>query len=349
MKRILILRGDTMVKHALLEVNELRTSFSSEKGTITAVDGVTFRVNYGETLGVVGESGCGKSVTAESILRLLDEQTTSYNGEINFKGRNLLSIPEEKMLDIRGNEISMIFQDAMTSLNPVFTIGHQIAESIITHQKINKAEAMKKAVEMLRITGIPSPEKRIYEYPHEISGGMRQRVMIAMALSCKPSLLIADEPTTALDVTIQAQILEVIKALKEELNMGVMMITHDLGVVSEICDRVVVMYLGQVIEEADVDTLFENPRHPYTKGLMRSIPKLTGNRREKLYTIEGVVPALDDIPKGCRFAQRCPFADSKCLSVTPKLEQIKNGQKVRCWHHDKLVKQEGEPHETTSR
>ncbi|MCW1929277.1 ABC transporter ATP-binding protein [Bhargavaea beijingensis] len=325
----------------LLEVKELRTRFSSEKGTITAVDGVTFRVDHGETLGVVGESGCGKSVTAESIMRLLNEKSTRYDGEINFKGRNLLSLPEKKMLDIRGNEISMIFQDAMTSLNPVFTIGDQIAESIIVHQNLGKREAMEKAVEMLRLTGIPSPEKRVHEYPHEISGGMRQRVMIAMALSCKPSLLIADEPTTALDVTIQAQILEVINDLKEELNMGVMMITHDLGVVAEVCTRVAVMYLGQVIEESDVDTLFDSPRHPYTRGLLKSIPTITGDRSQKLHTIQGVVPALDNIPKGCRFAPRCPYATDQCIRESPLLEALENGQKIRCWHHEEIMKREG--------
>lgn len=235
----------------------------------------------------------------------------------------------------------MIFQDAMTSLNPVFTIGDQIAESIIVHQNLGKREAMEKAVEMLRLTGIPSPEKRVHEYPHEISGGMRQRVMIAMALSCKPSLLIADEPTTALDVTIQAQILEVINDLKEELNMGVMMITHDLGVVAEVCTRVAVMYLGQVIEESDVDTLFDSPRHPYTRGLLKSIPTITGDRSQKLHTIQGVVPALDNIPKGCRFAPRCPYATDQCISESPLLEALENGQKIRCWHHEEIMKREG--------
>ncbi|SIT72617.1 ABC transporter ATP-binding protein [Edaphobacillus lindanitolerans] len=331
------------MSHPLLEVKELKTRFSTEKGTITAVDGVTFNVDYGETLGVVGESGCGKSVTAESIMRLLNEKSTKYGGEILYKGRDLLSLPESKMLDIRGNEISMIFQDAMTSLNPVFTIGDQIAESIVVHQKLSKKEAMKKAVEMLRVTGIPSPEKRIHEYPHEISGGMRQRVMIAMALSCQPSLLIADEPTTALDVTIQAQILEVINELKEELNMGVIMITHDLGVVAEVCTRVAVMYLGQVIEEADVDTLFDSPRHPYTRGLLQSIPKINGDREQKLHTIKGVVPALDNVPKGCRFAPRCSFATEKCLEEAPVLDELPNGQKVRCWHHARIKEREDVP------
>lgn len=333
-----------MSEHHLLEVKELRTTFSSEKGPVTALDGVTFHVDYGETLGIVGESGCGKSVTAESIMRLLNEKTTKYAGEINFKGENLLTLSNEKMLDIRGNEISMIFQDAMTSLNPVYTIGDQIAEAIVIHQNLSKKAAFQRAIEMLKLTGIPSPEKRVYEYPHEISGGMRQRVMIAMALSCKPKLLIADEPTTALDVTIQAQILDVINDLKEELNMGVIMITHDLGVVAEVCTRVVVMYLGQVIEEADVDTLFDRPLHPYTRGLLRSIPKIDGDRTKKLHTIKGIVPSLDHIPKGCRFAPRCAYATEKCLNEAPTLEGVDPGQKVRCWHYDKIeneVEEEG--------
>ena len=336
-----------MGEHHLLEVKELKTTFSSEKGPVTAVDGVTFHVDYGETVGIVGESGCGKSVTAESIMRLLNEKTTKYDGEITFKGQNILSLSNEKMLEIRGNEISMIFQDAMTSLNPVYTIGDQIAEAIVIHQKLRKKESLDKAIEMLRLTGIPSPEKRIYEYPHEISGGMRQRVMISMALSCKPNLLIADEPTTALDVTIQAQILDVINQLKKELNMGVIMITHDLGVVAEVCTRVVVMYLGQVIEEADVDTLFHRPLHPYTRGLLKSIPKIDGDRTKKLHTIKGIVPSLDDIPKGCRFAPRCNLATEKCLNESPILEKVDPGQKVRCWHYDKIDKEEGLLNATT--
>lgn len=324
----------------LLEVNELKTVFSSESGPVTAVDGVTFNVKHGEVLGLVGESGCGKSVTAESIMRLLNEKHTKYDGEINFNGRNLLSLTNEEMLGIRGNKISMIFQDAMTSLNPVYTIGDQIAETIMIHQKMKKKEAYNKAIDMLKLTGIPSPEKRIHEYPHEISGGMRQRVMIAMALSCKPSLLIADEPTTALDVTIQAQILDVINELKEELNMGVIMITHDLGVVAEVCTRVVVMYLGQVIEEADVDTLFSSPLHPYTKGLLKSIPKIDGDRNKKLHTINGVVPSLNNIPNGCRFAPRCTYATEECLNEAPLLQVIKDNQKVRCWNYRQLLKEE---------
>ncbi|MED4920385.1 MULTISPECIES: ABC transporter ATP-binding protein [Heyndrickxia] len=327
------------MQECLLEVKDLKTSFYTEKGLVTAVDGVSFTVHSGETLGVVGESGCGKSVTAESIMRLLDESATRYEGEINYKGKNLLKLPEKEMEAIRGNEIAMIFQDAMTSLNPVYTIGNQIAESIMAHSDLNKKEAYEKAVEMLRLTGIPSPEKRIHEYPHEISGGMRQRAMIAMALSCRPQLLIADEPTTALDVTIQAQILEVMEELKKELNMGIILITHDLGVVAEVCTHVVVMYLGQVIEEADVETIFSKPLHPYTNGLLKCIPQLDGDRTKPLFTIEGVVPSLDDIPPGCRFAGRCPFADSKCRKEPPPLEEAAYRHKIRCWHYEEIQRQ----------
>ncbi|WP_078593954.1 ABC transporter ATP-binding protein [Evansella clarkii] len=330
-----------MVNEPLLNVKELKTIFSTEKGPVTAVDGVTFHVDSGETVGIVGESGCGKSVTAESIMRLLNEQTTKYEGAITYNGKNLLHLSKEQMRKIRGNEISMIFQDPMTSLNPVYTIGNQITETIMIHQKLSKEKAYVKAIEMLELTGIPSPEKRIYEYPHNLSGGMRQRVMIAMALSCHPSLLIADEPTTALDVTIQAQILDVISDLKKELNMGVMMITHDLGVVAEVCSRVVVMYLGQVIEEADVDTLFFNPKHPYTKGLLKSIPKLDGDRNSKLHVVEGTVPSLDNIPEGCRFAPRCAYADELCLNRAPELETTDEGNKVRCWHYKRIFEEEG--------
>jgi len=328
----------------LLEVKDLKTTFLTENGPVTAVDGVTFSIKAGETLGIVGESGCGKSVTSESIMRLLNEKTTRYEGEIRYKGKNLLELSEAEMRDIRGNEISMIFQDAMTSLNPVYTIGNQIAESIMTHRKLSKNEAYEEAVEMLRMTGIPAPEKRVHEYPHEISGGMRQRAMIAMALACRPNLLIADEPTTALDVTIQAQILELINDLKKELNMAVIMITHDLGVVAEVCTQVVVMYLGQVIEQADVESLFERPLHPYTQGLLKCIPQLDGDRSQKLYTIKGIVPSLQQIPQGCRFASRCPYADAKCLQEAPALQDVNPRQKVRCWHYDKIQKGEVAAH-----
>lgn len=326
----------------LLEVKNLRTIFFTERGPLSAVDGMSFHVDEGETLGIVGESGCGKSATAETILRLFDERTTRYEGEVLYKGKNLLSLSEREMLDIRGNEISMIFQDAMTSLNPVYTIGNQIAETIRIHQNVSKKEAYERAVEMLRMTGIPSPEKRIHEFPHQISGGMRQRVMIAMALSCRPRLLIADEPTTALDVTIQAQILELINQLKHELDMGVILITHDLGVVAEVCSRVAVLYLGQVIEEAPVERLFEQPLHPYTKDLMQSIPRLDGERKKKLYAIRGIVPSLDRIPKGCRFAPRCPFADEKCRNQNPELETAGRGHKVRCWRYQEIAGKEGD-------
>lgn len=322
----------------LLEIKDLKTHFQTERGAVTAVDGVSFTVYAGETVGVVGESGCGKSVTAESILRLLDENSTRYEGEILYQGKNLLNFSVGEMQDIRGNDISMIFQDPMSSLNPVYTVGNQIVESILLHQNCGKKEAYVKAVEMLRITGIPSPEKRIHEYPHELSGGMRQRVMIALALSCKPRLLIADEPTTALDVTTQAQILDLIDRLKKEYNMGTVMITHDLGVVAEVCTRVVVMYLGQVIEEADVKSIFCQPYHPYTRGLLKSIPQLNGNRKKELHVIKGKVPTLYQVPKGCRFAPRCQFASEKCKELMPGLVEAKDGRMVRCWHYKEIAK-----------
>lgn len=332
-----------MTKETLLQVNELKTHFNTERGQVTAVDGVSFHIDEGEILGVVGESGCGKSVTSQSILRLLDEKNTArYEGEINFRGTNLFSLNKARMDKIRGNDIAMIFQDPLSSLNPVFTVGSQIMESILLHQKVSKKEAEKLAIEMLRLVGIPAPEKRIKEYPHELSGGMQQRVMIAIALSCQPKLLIADEPTTALDVTIQAQILELIKELNKELGMGVMFITHDLGVVAELCQRVVVMYLGQIVEEADVNSLFSKPLHPYTKGLMASIPQIDSDRNEKLHVIEGTVPALENVPPGCRFASRCKFATDLCREQVPELETKENGRKVRCWHADKIALEEEE-------
>ncbi len=326
----------TMTVKPLLDVKDLKVHFHTERGRVTAVDGVTFHVNQGEIVGLVGESGCGKSVTSQSILRLFDEKTVQYEGKIEFKGNNLLALPRGKMQEIRGNEIAMIFQDPLSSLNPVYTIGYQIAESILLHQNVSKKEAYAQAVEMLRRTGIPSPEKRINEYPHQLSGGMQQRVMIAIALSCQPQLLIADEPTTALDVTIQAQILELIVQLNQELGMGVIFITHDLGVVAEICTRVVVMYLGQIVEEADTHSLFTNPLHPYTKGLIKSIPHLDGDRSQNLHVIEGTVPSLDHIPTGCRFAPRCPYADALCREKMPELTVQLNSQKVRCWHAHKI-------------
>jgi len=330
-------------KQPLIQLKELKTHFNTERGKVTAVDGVSFHVDEGEILGVVGESGCGKSRTSQSILRLHDEKgVTEYEGEILYRGDNLLDLPKARMDEIRGNNIAMVFQDPLSSLNPVFTVGDQLMESILLHQDVTKKQAEEIAIEMLKLTGIPSPEKRINEYPHELSGGMQQRVMIAIALSCKPRLLIADEPTTALDVTIQAQILDLIRDLNKELNMGVIFITHDLGVVAELCTRIVVMYLGQIVEEADVNSLFKRPLHPYTRGLMQSIPQLDSVRGEKLHVIEGAVPSLENVPQGCRFAQRCEFATDLCLEKAPDLEDKGDGRKVRCWHAEKIAAEAGE-------
>ncbi len=316
----------------ILEVRNLTTSFKTERGVMNAVQGVSFHVDKGEILGLVGESGCGKSVTSQSIMRLYDEKRLAlYQGEILFDGVDLLTLPEKKMQAVRGKDIAMVFQDSLSSLNPVFTCGNQIMEALMIHQKLSKREARERAIEMLRLVGIPSPETRVDQYPHELSGGMRQRVMIACALSCHPKLLIADEPTTALDVTIQAQIMELIVELNQKLNMGVILITHDMSVVAETCSRVAVMYLGQIVEEADVFSLFQNPQHPYTKGLLRSIPKMNGERRERLFIIEGSVPLLSQIPQGCRFCPRCPFAEEGCSKAMPELQSVSSTQKVRCF------------------
>ena len=325
----------------ILEVQELTTMFRTERGIMKAVDGVSFHVNKGEILGIVGESGCGKSVTSQSILRLFDEKyTAQYQGKILFKGRDLLKIPMKEMQDIRGHEISMVFQDALSSLNPVFTVGEQIMETILIHQNVRKEEAKKRSVEMLRLVGIPAPEQRFSQYPHELSGGMRQRVMIAIALSCCPNLLIADEPTTALDVTIQAQIMELIVKLNRQMDMGVILITHDLAVVAETCSRVAVMYLGQIVEEADVEHIFDNPLHPYTRGLIQSIPQLEGVRQKRLYMIKGMVPLLSQIPEGCRFAPRCEFATDECRKCMPQLTEVGEGHRVRC---HRAVNNDGHP------
>lgn len=329
-----------MEDKSLLNIENLKIHFYTENGRLTAVDDVSLRVDRGEVLGIVGESGCGKSVTSQSILQLLDEKTTEYEGEINFEGRNLLHLSEEEMNKLRGNDIAMIFQDPLTSLNPVYTVGNQIMEAIRLHQKVDKKKAYEMAIEMLRLTGIPAPEKRVNEYPHELSGGMQQRVMIAMALSCNPKLLIADEPTTALDVTIQAQILDLLRKLIDEHNMGVIFITHDLGVVAEICTRVSVMYLGQIVEEGEVDELLEEPMHPYTKGLVASIPQFDSERQTELPVIKGAVPSLENIPKGCRFAERCPFATELCFAESPPFEKKINGRKVRCWHAEEIFERE---------
>ncbi|WP_020006995.1 ABC transporter ATP-binding protein [Salinicoccus albus] len=313
----------------ILDINDLRTSFFVEGNEIKAVDGVTLQVPEGKTLGIVGESGSGKSISALSILQLIDDPGKIVGGSIDFNGEELTDVKPSRMRNIRGNEISMIFQEPMTSLNPVYTIGQQLRESYKIHEGLGKKEGTKRAIEMLEMVGIPSPDKRIDQYPYELSGGMRQRVMIAMALACKPELLIADEPTTALDVTIQSQILELIKELQEEIGMSVIMITHDLGVIAETCDYVAVMYCGQIVEYADVETLFDNPKHPYTVGLLNSLPRHDMDQDE-LIPIKGSVPAPDEMPAGCRFAPRCPHASNIC-SQMPALETQEDGNDVRCW------------------
>lgn len=282
-------------------------------------------------VGIVGESGCGKSVTSQSIMRLYDEkEEVSYSGTVRFEGENLMEIPYKEMDKIRGNRIAMIFQDALSSLNPVYTVGNQVVVAICIHQNVEKKEAWQKAVEMLTKVGISEPEKRMRQYPHELSGGMRQRVMIAIALCCKPDLLIADEPTTALDVTVQAQIMDLIQQLKEEENMGVILITHDMAVVAENCDRVIVMYLGQMVEEASVTDIFEHPLHPYTIGLIQSIPQMTTDSEQELFMIKGSLPLLTQIQKGCRFASRCPYATDKCREEEPELQKTGENHSVRC-------------------
>lgn len=313
----------------LLEVKGLKTYFFDNKGHVPAVDGVDFVVREGETLCIVGESGCGKSVTSMSILKLLPPEGKIVEGSILFKGRDLVKLPNNKMTEVRGNEISMIFQEPMTSLNPVYTVGNQVGEVIRLHQHLGKKQTRKKVIEMLKLVGIPSPEKRVEEYPHELSGGMRQRVMIAMALACNPELLIADEPTTALDVTIQAQILELMKELKNRLNTSIIMITHDLGVVAEMADYVLVMYAGMVVEYCDVKTLFRKSLHPYTKGLLNSLPKID-DVKDMLNVIEGAVPSLYNMPSGCRFWPRCPYAHDICKKELPDLYETDN-HKVRCF------------------
>lgn len=309
----------------------MSTVFGAKKEKIRAIDGVSFYVCRGEMVGIVGESGCGKSVTSQSIMRLYDEkEEVSYSGTVRFEGENLMEIPYKEMDKIRGNRIAMIFQDALSSLNPVYTVGNQVVEAICIHQNVEKKEAWQKAVEMLMKVGISEPEKRMRQYPHELSGGMRQRVMIAIALCCKPDLLIADEPTTALDVTVQAQIMDLIKQLKEEENMGVILITHDMAVVAENCDRVIVMYLGQMVEEASVTDIFEHPLHPYTIGLIQSIPQMTTDSEQELFMIKGSLPLLTQIKKGCRFASRCPYATDKCREEEPELQKTGENHSVRC-------------------
>jgi peptide/nickel transport system ATP-binding protein len=314
---------------AILEVKNLKTKFKTDKGTVSVVDGVDFSIKPGETLGVVGESGCGKSVTSLSVMRLLPANA-SNEGSITFQGKELISLAEKQMQKVRGNDIAMIFQEPMTSLNPLHTVGKQIEEAIILHMNISKLEAKERAIKMLKAVGMPRAEEIYGEHPHQLSGGMRQRVMIAIAMACDPKLIIADEPTTALDVTIQSQILDLMKDLKEKTGTSIMLITHDLGVVAEMCDRVIVMYAGQVVEETDVDTLFENPKHPYTIGLMDSIPSFE-DEQEYLNTIPGSVPLPYEMPNGCRFAPRCSWAKEICHQQEPKLVEIESQHKCRCW------------------
>ena len=315
----------------VLEVRDLRTYFHTEEGVARAVDGVSFAVGRGQTLGLVGESGCGKSVSAFSIMRLVPDPPGRIEaGQILLKGRDLLALDEEEMRRVRGDDLAMIFQEPMTSLNPVLTCGFQIAEAIVLHQQVSKQEAHARAVEMLKLVGIPAPDQRSGEYPHQLSGGMRQRVMIAMALSCNPDVLIADEPTTALDVTIQAQILALLESLQKSLQMAIVMITHDFGVIAETADQVAVMYAGQIVEHAATQALFARPRHPYTHGLLRSIPRLD-DAQERLDIIPGMVPDARAFPSGCRFAPRCPLADARCRAETPRLEEVEAGHWASCW------------------
>jgi oligopeptide/dipeptide ABC transporter ATP-binding protein len=316
---------------ALLEVRGLQTHFASERGVVRAVDGVDLRLERGRTLGIVGESGCGKSVTALSIMGLVPQPPGRIaGGEVRFEGEDLLKAPVQRLRDLRGDELSMIFQEPMTSLNPAFPVGEQIAEAILRHKKVNQAQAASQAIEMLRKVRIPSPEVRAREYPHQLSGGMRQRVMIAMALACNPKLLIADEPTTALDVTIQAQILELMRALREELGTAIILITHDLGVIAELADDVIVMYAGMVVERCAVPWLFAEPQHPYTIGLLGSIPRLD-LEQERLSAIEGFVPDAAAMPEGCRFHPRCPFSIEKCRQEQPPLTEITPHHFAACW------------------
>lgn len=314
----------------ILDVRNLVTTFDTDAGTLTAVDGVSLQVRRGRTLGVVGESGCGKSVTALSIMRLLPQPMGRIRaGQIIFEGEDIAAIPIEAMRRIRGGKIGMIFQEPMTALNPVHSIGRQLSEVFLLHRTRDRSEALRLSVEMLTKVGIPSPEIRVSEYPHQLSGGMRQRVVIAMALACSPSLVIADEPTTALDVTIQAQILDLMRALQRDLGMAIVLITHDLGVIAEMCDDVVVMYGGRVAESGPVDRIFRSPSHPYTRGLLQSIPRLSTPRKSRLSVIEGMVPGLADLPPGCRFQNRCPHRIGACASQ-PTLDVVSSGHEVAC-------------------
>lgn len=322
----------------ILELRDLHTHFFTDEGEIPAVDGVSLTVHQGEVVGVVGESGSGKSVTSLSIMQLVPSPPGEIvHGEINFKGENLVQASNKRMKRMRGNEIAMIFQEPMTSLNPLFTIGNQIREAIQNHQKMKKKEAELKAIDLLKLVGLPRAEAVVNEYPHQLSGGMRQRVMIAMAMSCDPELLIADEPTTALDVTIQAQILDLMRKLNEEKDMAILLITHDLGVVAEMCNRVVVMYSGQIVEEGTTREILKDPQHPYSKGLIRSLPKMD-EKDQELYSIPGTVPRPKKGLVGCRFAPRCEYAFDRCFQENPELYNLKEGRSSRCFLHDELKK-----------
>ena len=313
----------------ILEIKNLTTKLATDRGVITAVDNVSLHLKKGEILGLVGESGCGKSMTAMSIMQLLPKRQSKIEGEILFDGKDLLKMSEKELNEVRGNKIAMIFQDVMTSLNPLLTIGQQIMEPLMVHKGMTKAEARKEAISLLEAVGIPMPDKRVDEYPSSFSGGMRQRVMIAIALSCTPEILIADEPTTALDVTIQAQILELMKKIREKYGTSIIMISHDLGVISEMCDRAVVMYCGNIVEEGSINQIFENPTHPYTRGLLKSIPVLD-KKVDELYSIPGVVPPLYNLPNGCKFADRCHHKCDECEKQLPELKKVDDGHFVRC-------------------
>ena len=322
----------------LLEVKNLQTHFPTRGGLVKAVNDVSFYINEGELVGLVGESGCGKSITALSIMRLVSPPGKVVGGSVKFKGEDLLKASEDRMRELRGNDVAMIFQDPMTSLNPVYTVGEQIAEALRLHRKLDKKAAWTAAIEAMREVSIPDPARRVNDYPHQLSGGMRQRVMIAMALACNPEFLIADEPTTALDVTIQAQILELLNELRQTRKLAVLLITHDLGVVAEVADRVCVMYTGRIVEESGVDELFEQPKHPYTQGLLKSVPKLRGigeAKETRLSTIEGTVPSPTNLPRGCHFAPRCEFRMEVCTEGVIPLYELKNDVKVRCVLYDK--------------
>jgi peptide/nickel transport system ATP-binding protein len=317
----------------LLDIRNLTTGFVTESGITKALDGVSFKVEKGKTVCLVGESGSGKSVTSLTVMRLVEyDGGIVLGGEILFEGEDLLKKSQEEMRRIRGNKIAMIFQEPMNALNPVFTVGDQIAEALMLHQKMSKEEAHRKAVDMLRMVGIPEPEIRARQYPHQMSGGMCQRVVIAMALVCRPALIIADEPTTALDVTVQAQILDLLRDLQRELHTSILLITHDMGVAAEMADRIAVMYAGRIVEEGTVEQIFSRPHHPYTIGLLNSIPGFEGERGTELYTIRGSIPSLANLPKGCRFHPRCPFATDRCRQEEPDLMDIGDGQLAACWH-----------------